>query len=453
MNIEIENIYNSQKEFFASGRTKPIEFRVENLTRLKKVLKKYKKEIFNALNSDLKKSSFESYITEIYQIKKEIEHAIDNICDWASTQKVKTPSSLFGSKSSITPEPLGLVLVISPWNYPFALSLIPVIGAIAAGNCVILKPSEISANSSKVLKKIIEEAFQENYVCVIEGDHEVAQNLLSLKFDYIFFTGSSNVGKIVMRAAAENLTPLTLELGGKSPCVVEPDADIKKAAKKIAWGKFLNAGQTCIAPDYVLVHEDIEEKLISEIEKYIKKFFGRNSELSPDYGKIINEQHFDRLNNFIQNTEIVFGGNSNKSNLYIAPTIIKTNLDGEIFGPILPIISYKNIDQAINYIKNNPKPLAIYIFTENIEAQDKIINNTSSGAICINDTLTHAGSVYLPFGGVGQSGFGRYHGKTSFETFSNYKSVVRSGRFELPFRYPPYRFGSRIISYFMDKIF
>jgi len=375
---------------------------------------------------------------------------IKNLKKWTKPQKIKSTILFPLSKSFIITEPLGKILIISPWNYPFNLTIMPLIGAIAAGNKVILKPSEISTHTTKILQKIIKDNFNKKYIEIISGGPKETQKILNQKFDYIFFTGSENIGKIIMRKASKNLTPITLELGGKSPCIIDKETNLEKTASRIVYGKFLNTGQTCIAPDYLLINKEIKEKLIQKIIEKIEQLYTKNPEQSKDYGKIINKNHYERLSNYTKdkNTKIIYQtSKNNKKNLYFSPTLIEINIKNkkskitqeEIFGPILPIIEYNNLNQAIKYINNKPKPLALYIFSNSQTTQKKILNQTSSGTVCINDTIIQLANPHLPFGGVGNSGFGKYHGKSSFDTFSNKKSIMQNTTlFEIPKRYPPY---------------
>jgi len=354
------------------------------------------------------------------------------------------------SKNFIKSEPLGQVLVISPWNYPFNLALCPVIGAISAGNTIILKPSEISENTAKLIEEMISKYFDEKYFKVILGDSKRTSKLLDFNFNYIFFTGSQNVGKIVMQKAANNLTPLTLELGGKSPCIVDKDIDLDKTVSRIVSGKFMNAGQTCVAPDYLLVNSKIKDKLIEKLIEKIEVFYSKDIKNSNDYERIINEKHFKRVMSYLKDVNIIYGAQSDVKDLFISPTLIDMkNIEDikdskvmreEIFGPILPIIEYNNLEEAIGFINLRPKPLALYIFSNNKKIQEKILNETSSGGSCINDTIIHLANINLPFGGVGQSGFGAYHGKSSFDIFSHKKSVlINTNLFDIVMRFPPHK--------------
>ncbi|NFK77233.1 aldehyde dehydrogenase [Clostridium botulinum] len=442
----IRNILEKQKSFFEKGYTKDINFRIEALKKLKHNIKINENNIFKALKIDLNKSEFETFITEIGIVYDEINGAIKNIKKWSKPKKVKTPITNFLASSYIYNEPYGVALIMSPWNYPFQLIMAPLVGAISAGNCVLLKPSELAIETEKIIVKIIKDTFSDEYIGVITGGIEESTALLKEKFDYIFYTGGINVGKIVMRAAAEHLTPITLELGGKSPCIVDKDANIDLAARRIAWGKFLNAGQTCVAPDYLVVHRNIKEKLISSIENYIVEFFGENTFESEDYPRIINERHFKRLEGYLKEGKIVSGGNTDINNLYIEPTIIEginfenRIMEEEIFGPIFPVIEFENIDKVIDIVKNNPKPLALYYFSENKEKQEFIIKNISFGGGCINDTIMHLSTSTLPFGGVGSSGIGGYHGRASFDTFSHKKSILKkSDLIDVKIRYAPFK--------------
>lgn len=448
MNQSINLILQKQREFFASGKTKNIDFRIEQLKALKKAIIKNESKILECLKLDLGKPEFQAYSSEIYFCLKEINNFLDNLYFWTNSKIISNSWFLFGSSSYVIQEPLGVVLIIAPWNYPFQLNFMPLIGAIAAGNCAVLKSSEFAPMSSQLIAQIISQTFKENYISVIQGESKVAQDLLEEKFDYIFFTGGPNIGKLVMQSAAKNLTPLTLELGGKNPCIVDTDISIDITAKRIITGKFSNVGQSCVAPDYIFVDKQIKNKLIESIIKNINNFYGINPQESLDYSKIVNERHFDRLVSLIENNKIIFGGKNNRDKLYISPTIIDLDQDfasnklmqDEIFGPILPIISFDDIDQVIRYINSKPKPLALYVFSNNKELQKRVLEETSSGGACINNTTIQVANLNLPFGGVGQSGFGKYHSKESFDTFSNKKSIVKSSIwFDLPFWYPPYK--------------
>ena len=455
--MEIKELINKQRKFYSSNISKDLKFRIQNLKLLKSIIIKYEKEIQEALRLDLGKSETEAYMTEIGMVLDEIKYNIKHLAKWAKKKYVSTPLSQFPARSYRIPEPRGLVLIISPWNYPFLLSIQPLIGAIAAGNCVIIKPSEYSVNTSKLLKKILTEIYSEAYVTVVLGEKEVAQELLKEKFDYIFYTGSTKIGKIVMEAAAKNLTPVTLELGGKSPCIVDEKCNVELAAKRIAYGKILNSGQTCVAPDYVFVHQNVKEQFLNFLIKYLNNFLGENALNNSDYPKIINEMQFNRIISLIDKEHVIYGGGYNRNILKIEPTILTIKdmtskvMQEEIFGPILPIIGYNNLDYIINYININPKPLALYLFTNNKKIEKRILKEVSYGGGCINDTIIHLANKRLGFGGVGNSGIGEYHGKFSFDTFSHYKSIIKkSNHIDLPVRYHPYsKMKEKLIRMFM----
>ncbi|XZL85758.1 aldehyde dehydrogenase [Clostridium perfringens] len=439
---------NKQREYFSTGETKDINFRIEKLKKLRDVLKSEEEKVFEALKKDLMKSSFESYVTEVAMVYDEINMHIKNIKKWSKKRRVKTPLVQFPAKSFIQLEPYGVVLIIGPFNYPFMLTMDPLIGAIAAGNTAVIKPSESAPETSKILKEILEKVFDEKYVLHVnpERGKEVVEELLKEKFDYIFFTGSATVGKIVMKAASQYLTPVTLELGGKSPCIIDKDCKLELAARRIVWGKLLNSGQTCVAPDYLYVHKDIEEECIKKLEEEIKNQFGDNPLESEDYSKMVNEREFNRVLSYIDKEKLVFGGNYNRKTFQIEPTILKNVtwndpvMEREIFGPIFPILPFENLDEVIRLVNSKDKPLAIYYFSEDKNKIEKVLNSTSSGGVTINDTLVHVSSSYLPFGGVGNSGIGEYHGKYSFDLFSNKKGVMNRKTFlDLKIRYAPFQ--------------
>ncbi|MGN9866993.1 aldehyde dehydrogenase [Bacillus swezeyi] len=448
----IKAIIAKQKQYFSSGETLDIRKRLQLLDNLRHSLKKYEHDILKALHKDLNKSEHEAYMTEIGIVLEEIRFISKRLKKWAKPKKAKTALSHIGSKSMIIPEPYGTVLIIAPWNYPFQLAVSPLIGALAAGNTAVVKPSELAPSVSGVLSKIIKEAFPPEYATVIEGGIEANQELLRQPFDYIFFTGSVPVGKVIMEAAARRLIPVTLELGGKSPCIVHKDADLKLAAARIVFGKLTNAGQTCIAPDYLLVHKDIKRELLQALKQAIQRFFGNAPENNPAFGKIVNERHFERLIRLLHNENVVAGGTYHKDTLKIAPAIIDEAdwespvMQEEIFGPILPVIGYETIEDVIDLVQSRPKPLALYLFTNDKSVKRQVISRISFGGGCINDTLMHAATPYLPFGGVGESGIGNYHGHNSFKTFSHEKTIVKqTNRFDVSFRYPSSKNGLRII--------
>ncbi|MEH2368269.1 aldehyde dehydrogenase [Nostoc sp.] len=441
----IGNIIETQRDFFQTGKTKDVNFRIEQLTTLKQAIIEHEKSIVEALKADLHKPELETYLTEISVIK-DIDYAIKNIQNWSKPKKAAVSWDFFSYSAKIYPEPLGVVLIIGPWNYPFQLIISPLIGAIAAGNCAIIKPSEIASHTSDVIAKIIAKHFDPAYLAVIEGGVEASQKLLAEKFDHIFFTGGTAVGKIIMAAAAKYLTPVTLELGGKSPCIVDTDINLEHTVRRITWGKFINAGQTCIAPDYLLVNKTIKKDLIDGLEKSLKEFYGDNPVNSPDYARIISQKHFERLVSFLKDGKVVIGGENQPSERYIAPTLIDnvsledSVMQEEIFGPILPIIEYTDIAEAIALINSRPKPLALYLFSQDKNLQKRVLQETSSGGVCINDTVMQVGVSSLPFGGVGDSGIGNYHGKASFDTFSHKKSVLQNSFWlDLKWRYAPYQ--------------
>ncbi|MEH2418325.1 aldehyde dehydrogenase [Nostoc sp.] len=441
----IGDIIQNQRQFFETGKTKDVTFRIEQLKTLKQAIIQHEQSIVEALQADLYKPELESYITEIAVIK-EINYAIKHLKNWTKPKKAAVSFDFFSYSARIYPEPLGVVLIIGPWNYPFNLIISPLIGAIAAGNCAIIKPSEIASHTSGIIAKIVAKHFDPAYIAVVEGGVEASQKLLAEKFDHIFFTGGTAVGKIIMAAAAKYLTPVTLELGGKSPCIVDSDINLEHTVRRITWGKFINAGQTCIAPDYLLVNKKIKKNLIDGLEKCLKGFYGDNPANSPDYARIISQKHFDRLVNFLKDAEVIIGGKTQPSERYIAPTVIDnvsledSVMQEEIFGPILPIIEYTDIADAIALINSRPKPLALYLFSHNKNLQKRVLQETSSGGVCINDTMMQFGVSSLPFGGVGDSGIGNYHGKASFDTFSHDKSVLQNSFWlDLKWRYAPYK--------------
>lgn len=444
-NEKILDVLKKQKEYFYEGETKDIDFRIRQLQKLKGAIQDNEKLIMEALYKDLHKPEFEAYATEIGYIYDSIGYFIKNLKKWAKVRRVKTPTVHFGSRSYIYAEPYGSVLIVGPFNYPFQLIVEPLIGAIAAGNCVVIKPSEYTTNVSKIVYKIIKENFHEKYIEVIEGGKEETSVLINSPFDYIFFTGSVAVGKIVAEAAAKNLVPVTLELGGKSPTIVHKDANIESASERIIWGKFMNVGQTCVAPDYLLVHKEIKDQLVFKLVEKIKIFYGNNPKTSKDYGRIVNEKQLSRIKALIDEDKVILGGDYDTEELYMAPTIINNVtwedkvMEEEIFGPVLPVLEYEDLNEIINKINSRPKPLALYLFTESREVEKKVVENISYGGGCINDTMTHLASPFLPFGGVGTAGVGSYHGQRSFETFSHMKSVLKkSTRFNLKFIFPPY---------------
>ena len=453
--IDIHNMLEDQKSYFMSGKTKGVSFRKERLRELTNLIKKSDKIIVDALYEDMKKPPVEAYASEIAVVVNEIRHVLRHIDSWSKNKRVHTPKHLFPSKSFIMPEPYGISLIIAPWNYPFNLALIPLVSSIAAGNCSIIKPSEYSPHTSKLMDEIISGAFDPSFIKVVRGGVEEARALLEERLDYIFFTGSVATGRRVMEAAARHLTPLTLELGGKSPCIIDSDVNIEFAARRIAWAKFFNSGQTCIAPDYLFVDRAIKDEFMNCLKKHVHSFYGNDQSLNPDYARIINNAHFKRLKNLMDEGDIILGGRTDEMDLYIEPTIIDNVrpeykiMQEEIFGPILPVMDYDNLDEAISFVNSRPKPLSLYIFSREPTVQDRIINETSSGGVCINDAMVHFASDVLPFGGVGESGMGVYHGKAGFDTFTHYKGVVKNNlAFDLPFRYAPYKYKLPLVRWF-----
>ena len=443
---QLLNIVNKQHDFFFAGTPKEITFRVKQLNILKKAIEENEDKILEALELDLGKPAIEAYTTEIAIALHEIDYALKKIKSWAKPKKVRTPFMLFPGSSYIYPEPYGSVLIIGPWNYPFQLAMSPLVGAMVAGNCSVVKPSEVAPETSRIIANIIREYFDPLYIAVVEGGVEETQMLLSQKFNYIFFTGGTNVGKIIMEAAAKQLTPVTLELGGKNPCIIDEDIDIEKTSRRIIWAKYLNAGQTCIAPDYLLIQKNIKSKLLLSIKTIIEGFYGKDPFKSPDYARIINEKHYFRLSELLKEGDIIIGGATKPDSLYIAPTVIDNIswnnkiMGEEIFGPILPVIEYEDLNKVISLLHTKPKSLALYFFSKNKSKQEKILKEVSSGGACINDALGHIMNNKLPFGGVGDSGMGAYHGKASFDTFSHRKSVLKRSFFVDPqMKYPPYK--------------
>tara|TARA_R110002020_G_scaffold86758_2_gene214203 strand:- start:7011 stop:8381 length:1371 start_codon:yes stop_codon:yes gene_type:complete len=442
---QISQTVSDLRASFDTGRTKPIEWRRAQLHRLKAMIEDNEGAILDALHADLGKSAFEGRLTETGTVLSEIDHALKHLKGWMRPARVWTPITAQPGRSMIRPEPLGVVLIIAPWNYPFNLMITPLIGAIAAGNCAVLKPSEISAHTSRVIARLIPEFMDTDAIRVVEGAAETARELLDQRFDHIFYTGGESVGRIVMKAAAEHLTPVTLELGGKSPAIVEAECDLGLAARRVAWGKFLNAGQTCIAPDYVLVQENAADSFIAGLKTAITEFFGADPKASPDYPRLVSDRHFARVRDLIADGAVAVGGESDAATRYIAPTVL-TGIDPqspvmreEIFGPLLPVLTYRSIEEAIAFVTARPKPLALYLFSNTKAVREKVLDETSAGGVCINDVVMHLAVPGLPFGGVGISGMGAYHGRASFDTFSHKKSVlVKSEWFDLPLRYAPF---------------
>ena len=450
----------AQKQFFETGRTRDLAFRICQLQLLADAMRKNETVLGEALKKDLGKSAFESYATEIGFVLADIRYTIQNLQKWSAPKRVRTPLYLFPGKSKIQKEPYGSVLILGPYNYPVQLLAEPLVGAIAAGNCAVLKPSELTPHVSEAMYQIVHSTFKEEYIACVEGGVEVNQELLSQKFDYIFFTGSERVGRIVMKAAAENLTPVTLELGGKSPVIIEKTANIKEAARRIAWGKLMNAGQTCVAPDYVLVAESRKQQFLTEMKTAFSHLYGKEIKKNPDFGRIVNERHMERLQKILeQDAKYLFcGGEADTLQRYIEPAILDLGKDQnaasmqeELFGPILPVLSYHKLEDAVRFVNKRAKPLALYLFTKKRSAEKFVLERVSSGGVCVNDTISHLINPDLPFGGVGASGMGQYHGKYSFDTFTHEKSVFyKPADWNLPVCYPPFTKGKmNLVKFFL----
>lgn len=449
---QIDLILSRQREFFKTGETRSVSYRIAMLKRLYHAIEKWEGKLSEALWKDLHKSYEEAYLTEISIVKAEIQEHIHSVKKWSRRERYKTPITLFGSKSYVVNEPLGTVLIVSPWNYPVQLLLNPLVGAISAGCTALLKPSPYVPHVAETIESMIHDVFQNEYISVVQGNRDVNSYLFAQKFDLIFFTGSPALAKIVMHAASEHLTPLVLELGGKSPCIIDKSANIYIAAKRVAWGKSLNSGQTCIAPDYIVIHKDVKDAFVQEFRNSIAELYGNDLRESNHYVRIVNQKAFDRITGYISEGTILCGGRTNPTDRFIEPTLLdNVSLDSnvmneEIFGPIFPMITFADDyekdfnQQVIEFITSREKPLALYYFGDEKNAW-KIIDKTSSGGGCINDTIMHIANGNMPFGGVGNSGMGRYHGKESFNAFSHRRSIVATPTwFDLPFRYMPYKF-------------
>ena len=442
---EIALILEEQRKFFLSGETLPIKFRIQMLKKLYASVISHKEEILSALTSDLGKSDFEGFMCEVGLSLTEISYMIKNVKKFAKEKTVITPLAQFASRSYKKPCPYGNTLIMSPWNYPFLLSIEPLANAIAAGNTAILKPSAYSPATSRIIEKILSECFEKKFVAVVTGGRQENSALLEQKFDFVFFTGSQAVGKEVLRHTAENLTPAILELGGKSPCIIDSSAKIRLAAKRVVFGKYLNCGQTCVAPDYILCHKDIKDEFVKEVKIQIEKQYGKNPLENSDYGKIINQKHFERISSLINTEKVVHGGKTNPQTQQIEPTVLDNVtwddavMQEEIFGPIMPILTYENLDQVIADLQKKQKPLALYFFSQNKKNIKAVTEKVSYGGGCINDTIIHLATSEMGFGGVGESGMGSYHGKTGFDAFSHTKSIVdKKTWMDLPMRYQPY---------------
>jgi aldehyde dehydrogenase (NAD+) len=457
--LPVADIAEAQRAFFRRGLAREIDFRGRQLRLLRSAIAQREGDILQALTRDLGRPMVESYTSEIGIVLHEIDFALKNLAAWAKPRKVRTPLMLFPGSSWIYPEPYGCALVIAPWNYPFQLAVSPLISALAAGNCAVVKPSDAAPHTSRLIASIIGKAFDPDYLAAVEGGVEETKVLLEQRFNYIFFTGGTRVGKIVMAAAARHLTPVTLELGGKNPCIVDASADVDKAARRIAWGKFVNAGQTCIAPDFVLAEKSIKSTLLARLAAAIESFYGTDPKTSPDFGRIVNDHHFERLRALMGDGKVVAGARTEAAQRYIAPTIVEgvswdcAIMQEEIFGPILPVLDFDDLEAALAALEAKPKPLALYFFSEDRERQEQVLRRLSSGGACINDTFAQLLNLRLPFGGVGDSGMGSYHGKAGFDTFSHSKSVVKRSTWLDPgIKYPPYRTPLAILRRVMPLI-
>ena len=444
--MDIKEIVKKQRDFFNTKKTFDINYRIEMLRRLKQAILDNENEISQALKQDLGKPETEAYMCEIGMTLSELTYQIKHVKKWAKNKRKRTRLANFHAKSFIVNEPYGNVLVMSPWNYPFMLCLEPMVGAVAAGNCCVLKPSAYAPATSAIIRKVINYVFPEEYVSVVEGGRAENLELLNQRFDYIFFTGGVEVGKLVMEKASANLTPVTLELGGKSPCIIDDTCNLKLAAKRMVFGKYLNCGQTCVAPDYILINRKVKDEFVEYVKSEIENMYGKEPLNNPAYGKIINRKHFDRINGLIDKNKVVYGGNANENTLKIEPTVMDnvTSQDAimkeEIFGPVMPIITYDTMDEAEKFVKDREKPLALYVFTKNKSVEERFLKYISFGGGCINDTIVHLATSDMGFGGVGNSGMGSYHGKKSFETFSHEKSVLKKYCWiDMPMRYQPYK--------------
>lgn len=443
--MDISGIVKKQKKYFASGATRDVRRRIDILKRLQQAIGASEKQLCEALGKDLGKSASESYMCEVGLTLSELQYQISHLKRWSKPRRRGTDLTNFHGKSFSLREPYGCVLVMSPWNYPFLLCMEPMIGAVAAGNCCVLKPSAYSPATSAAVKTLVKKVFPEEYVAVVEGGRAENSALLDEKFDYIFFTGGMTVGRLVMEKAAAHLTPVTLELGGKSPCIVDKTANLKLAAARLAFGKYLNCGQTCVAPDYLLIHRTVKEEFLKLFTETVERMYGKNPLENPDYGKIINKKHFDRLKGLMDREKLIFGGGMNSDTLQIAPAVMDNIsrrdavMQEEIFGPILPVIPFDDLDQAFDFVSEGEKPLAAYLFTRSKEAQRQFLTRLSFGGGCINDTILHLATSRMGFGGVGGSGMGSYHGRKSFETFTHEKNILKKYNWiDMPLRYQPY---------------
>ncbi|MGM8214047.1 aldehyde dehydrogenase [Bacillaceae bacterium W0354] len=456
--MDLKQLINNQKNMFREGKTLTYTFRIHQLQKLKDMLIRYESRIYEVLKKDLNKSTYEVLSTELGFLHQELNYTLKHLRQWMSPEKVKKPTTHTGSKNYIYKQPYGVTLIISPWNYPLHLTIAPLIGAIAAGNTAVIKPSELTPFTSELIEEMITKTFESKYISVVQGDKEVSEQLLDEPFDYIFFTGSVPVGKIVMEKASKQLIPVTLELGGKSPCIVDEDAKIELAAKRIVWGKFINAGQTCVAPDYILVHENIKTRLIEKMIKEIEQMYTANPIENDQYTKIVSAKHFERLNKYLKDGAIIYGGETEASQQKINPTLIdqvswtSPIMQEEIFGPLLPILTFNHIEEVYDHVNHSRNPLALYYFSESQEKQEWVAKNLSFGGGCFNDTLMHLANHHLPFGGIGTSGIGKYHGKASFDTFSHHKSILKqTTTFDFSFRYPNSKMAIKLLTKLFKK--
>lgn len=445
--MNTQDIYNIQQQFFASGKTLPYKFRRQQLRLLKTAIKRREKDILDALHADLHKHPVEAYSSEIGTLYVEIRHLLSNLKDWMRPEKVTSPFVMYPSKSRVYRAPLGLVFIIAPWNYPFQLVMGPLAGAIAGGNCAVVKPSELAPRTSAVIATLIRETFDPAYITTLEGDGStVIPDMMQHRFDHVFFTGGPAIGRKIMAMATPHLTPVTLELGGKSPCIVDETANIRVAAKRIIWGKFWNAGQTCIAPDYILVHTKVRDELVAAMKKAIVRFFGEQPAASADYARIINAKRLQVLQTYLTQGKILHGGTIDEAQLFIAPTLLddvswdSPVMQEEIFGPILPVVTYTTLEEAMRLVRQQPYPLSLYLFTNRSATEKLIMEQLRFGGGCVNNTLGHFTNPELPFGGVGNSGMGQYHGKYSFDTFTHPKSIMKTGTWvDIAMKYPPFK--------------
>jgi aldehyde dehydrogenase (NAD+) len=442
--MDFADLVYRQRAFFQTGTTRSLDFRREQLRKFSAALERHESHLLAALQADLRKSSFQGYTSELGLLQAEIRHALKNLSRWSAPARRRTPWFVAPARGWVQPEPFGVALILGPWNYPIQLLLVPLVSAIAAGNCAVLKPSELAPRTAEAIATLVREAFAENCISIFTGGVDGAEALLRERFDKIFFTGSTPVGRAVMAAAAKHLTPVTLELGGKCPVIVCADAAIDQAAKRIVWGKFMNAGQTCVAPDFVLVQRGVREAFVIALKKSLRKFYGEDASKSADYGRIVNARHFARLVNYLNDGKIIHGGEQDAKDLFLAPTILTDVLpespvmQEEIFGPILPVLEFDDLDDALARLRDRPTPLAFYLFTSNRVTEARVLAETRSGGACVNDVVSHMIGTGLPFGGLGESGMGSYHGRAGFATFSHQRTVLRRATWlDTPFRYPP----------------